>query len=369
MAALRRATQGPEAAYSIGSIEHEVSVLPYSVSHTDHPVPGAGAAVKVAPGVFWVRMPLPFALDHVNLWLLEDGDGWMIIDTGYADDEGRSRWETLFDTVMAPHPVTGILVTHFHPDHIGLADWLVERWRVPLRMSLSEWLQARALSGDRDPKLAAAALQFYRRTGLDGSLVEALTARGNTFARSVPAIPPILMRIRDDDRLIIGGHIWQVIVGGGHSPEHVCLYSADLNILIAGDLVLPKISPNVSVWPQEPGADPLGDFLRSLDRLEALPEDTLVLPSHGRPFRGLRDRIGALRQHHDERLAETLAACRVPRSAASMMKVMFPRPLDTHQLGFAIGEVVAHLNHLVARKALHIREREDGVLHYGIPAD
>ncbi len=310
-------------------------------------MPEAGAAITIAPGILWVRMPLPFALDHINIWLLEDDAGWTIVDTGIGSNRTREYWERIFASALGGKPVIRVIATHFHPDHVGLATWLVGRWNAAFCSSLTEWLLGRALSQEDPESMVGTGLAFYRRAGLDDASLGVLAERGNAYARGVESLPPVLHRLREGDTLTAGGTEWRVIIGGGHSPEHVCLHSAAAKVLIAGDQVLPRISPNISVWPAEPDADPLRDFLETVERLRALPDDTLILPSHDTPFLGLHARLDALAAHHQERLRETLDACETPRSIAEVTRIMFRRPLDPHQLVFAVGEALAHLNHLL----------------------
>jgi glyoxylase-like metal-dependent hydrolase (beta-lactamase superfamily II) len=328
-------------------------------------IPDVGVAQQVAPGLFWLRMPLPFALNHINLWLLADEfsgaldptaptgerqrQGWSVIDCGVANDATQAGWEAVFATALDGLPVQRIVATHCHPDHVGLADWLCRRWNAPLWMSAGEYGFARMMSAALPGVDGSSAFPHFQRHGLtDPALLEQMQQRKNYFPSLVPAMPPSYTRLQDGQRVAIGAHDWRVITGFGHSPEHVALYSDSLTMLIAGDMVLPRISTNVSVFAIEPEANPLQLYLDSLSKFDDLPEDTLVLPAHGKPFRGLHTRIRQLREHHVERLAEVRQACAQWRSAADIVPLMFKRELDVHQLSFALGEALAHLHKLWA---------------------
>jgi glyoxylase-like metal-dependent hydrolase (beta-lactamase superfamily II) len=321
--------------------------------------PGPGAAVEIAAGVVWVRMPLPYALDHVNLWLLDDGDGWTLVDTGHGDEPTRAAWDELATTVLEGRPVRRVVCTHHHPDHIGLAGWLASRWGAELWCTRAEWAEACALTRRTPAEDRAVAEPFYRRAGLPLADLPALLECARSYPDNVSPMPAGYHRIEDGDELVAGGLRWQVVVTGGHSPEHACLFAPDARLLVSGDQVLPHITPNVSLWPGAPGEEPLAEFLASVEGLRSVPPDVLVLPSHGRPFLGLRRRCEELARHHRERLDAVLAACDRPRTAFEVMRVLFERPLDAHQTTFAIGEAIAHLNHLVALRAVG-RERRAG---------
>lgn len=323
-----------------------------------------GEPCPIIPGLHGVRFALPFALDHVNVWLVEEGDGWTIIDTGLADARTRERWRELRHGLLAGRPITRIVATHYHPDHMGLAGWLCAETGAELWTSRTEWLTARLYAQDTSEEWVAAGRRFDHRAGLDDRLIEERAARGNLYRRRVVPPPPSFRRVRHGDQLRLDGSHWQVTVGRGHAPEMLCLFNAEHNLLIAGDQVLPKISPNVSVWPSEPEANPLADFLDSLASFRELPADCLVLPSHGLPFRGLRERIDQLIGHHQERLALALAACATPLTLAEVMPRLFDRALDVHQLQFALGESLAHLNFLVAQGQLERRLDADGRLRF-----
>lgn len=315
--------------------------------------PAPGETVAIAPGVHWLRMRLPFALNHINLWLLEDGPGWTIVDCGYALDETRDAWERIFAERLGDRPVRRIIVTHFHPDHMGLASWLAERWNAPLWTTEKEYLHARMMAQDVGEVSAASRRDFARRAGLDEELCTIFGERQGNYRRGVPAVVPAYHRIGDGTGIEIGGRGWRVIIAEGHAPEHACLYCAETGVLIAGDQILPRISPNISVQAYEPEGDPLARYLASLKKLRAaLPPHILVLPSHNLPFYGVHERIDELAAHHAARCDDVVAACTKPSSAADLLPVLFRRQLDRHQMGFALGEALSHLHYLEGQGAL-----------------
>lgn len=327
--------------------------------------PAPGTAIEVAPGVRWLRMPLPFALDHINLWLLRDGDGWAIVDCGFSSDDTRAAWEPL----LAAHaPITRVIVTHYHPDHIGLAGWLTRRTGTVMWATEAEYLTAHATRDGTAGNVPEALVELFRSHGLDGANLGVIGGRGNAYRRSVEELPTSFRRITDGDDVAIDGNDWRVIVGHGHAPEHASLHCAALGVVISGDMLLPRISTNTSVWATEPDGDPVGQFLRSIRRYLELPADTLVLPSHGLPFRGIASRVAALAAHHEARLGELAAACAEPRAAADVLDILFRRKLDPQQLYFAMGEAIAHLNHLAMKRAI-VRTRDaDGVYRFQRPS-
>ena len=325
--------------------------------------PDAGTTLELAPGVFWLRMPLPFALDHINLWVLRDGDGWTLIDCGLNSARTRELWEAIFESLLAAGSVNRVLVTHFHPDHMGLAGWLTRRFGVELWMTEAEFLITHVTYSQLPGHTKDDTIAMFQRHGLDPAQAEAMRGHPHSYARAVSEPPTAFRRIMDGDRIQIGERTWSVVTGYGHAPEHAALYCRELDVLISGDMVLPKISTNVSVWAEQPEADPLAQFLRSVDRYAQLPSDTLVLPSHGLPFRGLQARAAALHEHHRARLDEVLAACAQPATAAQIVPVLFRRKLDDHQMTFAMGEAIAHLNHLMYQGRL-LRSERDGMLRF-----
>jgi len=346
-------------------------------SQLDYPLgdtlPANGSALEVAPGILWLRMGLPFALNHINLWLLEDErdqgagpvHGWTVVDCGIANDATRDAWEEIFATQLRGLPILRVIATHCHPDHIGLADWICQRWSAPLWATGGEYAFARMMSASLPGVDGTAMFPHFQRHGLnDPAMVEKLQARKNYYASLVPAVPHHYCRLQDGQELKIGQYFWQIITGFGHSPEHASLYCPALQLLISGDMVLPRISTNVSVFAVEPEANPVQLFLDSLTKYKHLPVDTLVLPSHGKPFRGLAIRIEQLNSHHAARLEEVAQACTSPQSAADIVPVMFSRPLDAHQLSFALGEALAHLHKLWFDGVLRRLIDSDGVIRF-----
>ena len=333
-------------------------------------VPAPGEVLDLCPGVRWLRMGLPFALDHINLWLLRDEidgvAGWTIVDCGIDSTPTREAWERVFQEQLQGLPVLRVIVTHFHPDHFGLAHWLTGKWDCRLWMSATDYHLGKMASTSTIGMGGATAADFFGSHGLtDPDSLEKIRARASYFPSMVPAVPPAFRRLMDGDVVRIGGQDWRCIAGHGHSPEHISLFCAQAQVLISGDMVLPRISTNVSVVDVEPEADPLRLYLDSLGRFDDLPADTLVLPAHGKPFTGLHQRISQLRDHHDERLAEVMEACAAaPQTAAELLPVLFKRKLDLHQTTFAMGESVAHLNLLwMAGKLVRSRDAE-GVWRY-----
>ena len=333
-------------------------------------LPETGQTLELAPGVRWLRMQLPFALNHINLWLLRDEidgkQGWTIVDCGIANEDTRAAWEQIFATQLEGLPVLRVIATHFHPDHLGNAAWLTEKWQCRLWMSATDYHVGRQASTSTVGMGGDAAAAFFGSHGLsDPEALEKIRARSSYYPSMVPSVPASYRRLIEGMVVKIGGQAWRCIAGYGHSPEHISLFCPALGILISGDMVLPRISTNVSVVDVEPEADPLTNYLDSLERLKPLPANTLVLPSHGKPFRHLHARLSQLRDHHDERLAEVLAACQEkPNHAADLLDVLFKRKLDLHQTTFAMGESIAHLNALWHAGRLTRQLGEDGVYRF-----
>jgi glyoxylase-like metal-dependent hydrolase (beta-lactamase superfamily II) len=332
---------------------------PIAYPHETSPAPGV--AVSLAPGVEWLCMPLPFALNHINTWLLADGDGFAAVDTGFAQDPIKDAWKS----ALTGRRLTRTIVTHCHPDHLGLAAWLEQETGAGLWIAQGEYLAAHMMVEQIAGYRISAMVEFFRQHGLEQSRIDSLVERGNGYKRGVPEIPATYRRLFPDQRLRIGDHEWRTIVGHGHAPEHMSLYCAELGVLISGDMLLPRISTNISVMASTPLADPLGLFLASIDEYLSLPADTLVLPSHGRPFRGLHARVDQLHAHHAQRCELLVQACRnTPKSAAELIPVLFDREIpDPHQTMFAMGEAIAHLNYLEHAGSMQ-RIEENGLVRY-----
>ena len=333
-------------------------------------LPASGTALEVAPGVRWIRMGLPFALDHINLWLLLDEldgrPGWTVIDCCITRDEAKAQWEEIFATQLEGLPILRVIVTHMHPDHIGLAHWLCARWNAPLWISATDYNAARVGSHTTTGFGGPSAALFFASHGLiDPEAVEKIRGRANYYPSMVPDVPHSFRRMQEGDTVHIGGRDWHCISGYGHAPEHIALYCDALKVLISGDMMLPRISTNVSVYDVEPESNPLKAFLESIDKFAALAPDTLTLPSHGKPFLHLHQRIRQLHEHHRDRLAEVVEACAgKPCSGADIVPVMFKRKLDVHQMTFAMGEAVAHLHSLWFAGKLTRTLDSDGIYRF-----
>jgi len=328
--------------------------------------PANGEVLEVAPGLLWLRMPLPFGLDHINLYLLRHGQGWVAVDTGLNNVQTREVWEGVFAQALGGLPLVAVVCTHFHSDHVGVLGWLAERFRCPVYMTASEF-QAMHQLGGRRATCDWAFSEHYQKAGFTCEQTEALFPLLNS-AHFSPEIPTGFTRLREGVTLNIGGRAWQVLIGRGHSPEHACLYCADDGLLISGDQVLPRITSSVCVEVTEPEANPLGDWLDSIERLRAVPDSVLVLPAHERPFCNLHTRLDQLRDHHLAHVQTLLAACDVPRSAVELMAVMFPKAKGRFDEMMAIGETLAHANYLMAEGRLR-RDEAEGVFRYARTAD
>ncbi len=316
--------------------------------------PETGAVIEVAPGILWTRIPLPFRLNHVNIYLIEDGDGWAVLDTGVSNQATRDLWLALANGALAGRRLTRLIVSHFHPDHIGLAGWMCEQFGMPLLTSQTGYLGCINISLSPGRMADKTYMEFYRRHGMDDDVASLVATQGNGYLKMVSPLPDTFRRLVAGDVLTIGGRDFEILSGDGHAPEQLMLYLREENVFLASDQVLAKITPNVSVWAVEPEGDPLGLYLRSLNVLsDTIPRDALVLPGHQLPFVGLQRRCAELIGHHHERCGMIADACRQsPHSVADLVPVLFHRPLDPHQMSFAFSEVHAHVNYMVGRHDL-----------------
>jgi glyoxylase-like metal-dependent hydrolase (beta-lactamase superfamily II) len=331
--------------------------------------PETGETMQIAPGLFWLRMHLPFSLAHINLWLIDEGDSWSVIDTGVAVDECKSIWEQTFTDTMQDRPISRVIATHLHPDHIGCAGWLTDRFDAPLYMSRDEYLLARILVADTGRATPEEGDRFYTAAGFEPDQLEHYHKMFGMFGRFVAALPESFHRLGDGDELHIGPYEWRVVVGKGHSPEHVCLYCESLNILISGDQLLPTISSNVSVFPTEPEADPLADWMDSLRMLKTrVPGDVLVLPAHGKPFRGAHFRLDELIAEHETVLEKLEILCAKPQRAVDAFPALFKSKINNNNLIMATGESIAHLNYLQNTGRMTVERDDNGVDWYSAMA-
>lgn len=338
-----------------------MSELHYPFENT--PVPGEWQ--PVADGIYWLRMSLPMALDHINLYVLEDAEGWWIIDTGMGLDGTQQAWNTLFDGPMKGKPVIGVIVTHMHPDHVGQAGWLCEKWRAPLYMSFGEYYNARTFSTMPFEKVPWTTREYFIGAGVEQDYMDKMRAKMRGFGSIIEPMPLAYHRLSEGDCLSIGGREWRVMIGSGHSPEHVCLFNERDNLLFSGDQIIPRITSNISVMPSEPKDNPLKRWMASLDRFEAdLPAETLVFPAHNTPFTGVHKRLQYLREHHEDHLQAVEEACLTPRTAVQLLPVLFSRELELTQMNLALGEAIAHINYLLAAGRVSRSTDSNGVHWY-----
>lgn len=330
------------------------------------PTPGTGEALDVAPGVKWLRMPLGGALQFINVWAIADGEGWCVVDTGMQTRDTAQAWRTAFKEGLEGKPITRVIVTHLHPDHIGLAGWMTRKFDCRLWMTRLEYLQCRMLVADTGREAPEDGINFYKAAGWDEDALENYRTRFGGFGKAIYQLPDSYRRVNDGEEFLIGAHTWRVVTGCGHSPDHACLYCPELKLLISGDQVLPRISSNVSVFPTEPEADPLTDWMVSCAKVKReVPDEVLVLPAHNDPFHGLHARLDHLIAGHERSLGRLQALLtRAPKRAVDVFGALFARPIGPDLLGMATGEGLAHINCLIERGQAVAEADADGVIWY-----
>ncbi|AXT40802.1 MBL fold metallo-hydrolase [Alteromonas sp. BL110] len=326
-----------------------------------------GELIEVADGVLWLTMPLPFELDHINLYLIRGEGGWVVIDTGIGTSTTKSLWMRIFEQLDAP--IVGVIVTHLHPDHVGLAGWIADTYNVPFYMTQTEYFTARAFAAGRNGATNTRDVLYYQRAGLDDPMIAKLTSgEGNGYSSVVSPLPISYTRLKHGMTLFLGDNEWVVMIGRGHSPEHACLYNAKKNILISGDHILPIITPNIGAYSTEPDANTLADYLNTLPQFKSLPRNTTVLPAHKLPFIGLHERVDSLIAHHHEHLQALLKACKEPKAVVDLLPVMFRRKLSSRNMVFAVAECLSHLNYLVSEGDISRALNDEGVYTFKVCA-
>ena len=341
-------------------------IAPKGLNYPWEVPPEHGVPIEVAEGVLWFRLPLPMKLDHVNVYALDEGDSWTVIDTGFASKKCKAIWQGMMDGPLSGKPISRVVVTHHHPDHIGLAGWLKSDFGAELVTTRTAWLTARMLTLDVQEVPNAETLAFYKLSGMDAELyAKRATERPFNFADIVAPIPLGYTRIQEGEQIKMGGRTWDIHMGNGHAPEHATFWSQDDNLVLAGDQILSSISPNVGVYATEPMADPIGEWLEACERLNLLVQDDhLVLGGHKLPFTGLPQRMRQLIENHHSALKRLEKYIEPPKSASECFSCLFKRPIGEGEYGLALVESVAHLSHLY-QTGLATRElRSDGAWVY-----
>jgi glyoxylase-like metal-dependent hydrolase (beta-lactamase superfamily II) len=328
--------------------------------------PDPGTITEVEKGLLWLRLPLPYRLDHVNVYLIENAGGWTSFDTGLATSSCKEAWQAALAGPLAGNGLKSLIVSHFHPDHVGLAGWLCEQYSLDLTMPRPEYLHSLVLQCAPADYGEAVFRPFYKRHGLSAEATEIVLSRGHEYLKRTTGVPASYHRIKHGDAITVGDRVFTVLTGGGHALEQAMLHRPEERLFLAADQVIARISPNVSVHPMEPDLDALGIYLASLRAIKAtVAPDVLVLPGHGLPFHGLHHRVDELIEHHGLRCNEITVACKDrPLSVAEIVPHLFTRELDAHQTGFAFGEVLAHVNHMLGLGQLRLETDAGGVDRY-----
>ncbi|MBT8130889.1 MAG: MBL fold metallo-hydrolase [Gammaproteobacteria bacterium] len=308
-------------------------------------------------------MPMGGRLSHINVWVVRDYDGWTVVDTGLQRDEVKACWESIFENHLDGLPVTRVIATHLHSDHTGLAGWITDKWGCELWMSRSDFFMCKVMAADGPSDVPADAIRFYRRAGFTDERLDRYRQRFGQFGANIYPLPAGYRRITDGQYIDIGGREWRAVIGHGHAPEHVCLYCPELKVIIGGDQLLPKITPNVSVQPSEPSANPLLAFLNSCDRFRSLlPPNLLVLPAHESLYEGVHERLTALIDWHEVGLEKLYDLCAEPKRAVDVFPALFKSEITDMSFFPATGESIAHLHCALERRMLVSEEDEHGVL-------
>ena len=324
--------------------------------------PEPGEMTEVAEGVYWIRMPMWGRLNHINVWLLRDYDGWTIVDTGLCNDEVQGLWQKIFDNHLQGLPIKRVIATHLHSDHTGNAGWICQKWDCELWMSRADFYMCKVMAADGPSDVPEDAIRFYRRAGFTEDRLNRYRERFGQFGANIAQLPAGYERIKEGQYIDIGGREWRAVIGHGHAPEHVCLYCPGLKIIIAGDQILPRITPNVSVQPSEPNANPLRDFINSCGRLrEQLPPDLLVLPAHESLYVGVHERLTALIDWHEVALEKMYELCAEPKRAVDVFPALFKSKITDMSFFPATGEAIAHLHCALDRRIVTVEEDEHGV--------
>lgn len=347
--------------------QKKIDPLSYPFAVT--PAIGDGSSIEIAPGLLWLRMPIMASLPSINVWAVAEGDAWTLVDTGMFNPAGIAAWERALPTALQGRPITRIVITHWHRDHAGMAGWLADRFGATLWMTRLEYLHGR-LASTAGILAREDQLRFFKQAGWSDTALATYGAKYSPVDDQISPMPGAYRRLNDGDVIEIGGHKWRVIIGNGHSPEHACLYCAERKLLISGDQVLPRISSNVSVHATEPEANPLADWLASIEKLKReVPDDALVLPAHNAPFYGLHRRLDDLAAEHRRNLERLAASLSSERKAVEVFDALFARPITQAVLDLATGEAIAHLNWLVQAGRAVRSQNADGIYLWRATAD
>tara|TARA_B110000438_G_scaffold300088_1_gene351675 strand:- start:13939 stop:14985 length:1047 start_codon:yes stop_codon:yes gene_type:complete len=327
--------------------------------------PPNGDVLEVSPNLYWLRMPLPIALNHINLWLLEGKNGWTIIDSGMANDESKEVWINLFETLFKGKSLEKLLITHMHLDHSGLAGWLSDHWNLDPYFTEKEYQETQILSEGIEKSQEFIALDFYKSCGYDDASIKRYLERVSYRKTLVTPLNRGYNRIRDKEIITLGDHEWEIMIATGHSPEHACLYSKENNIFVCGDVLLPRITPNISVRPFHAESNPLNDWINSLKEIkERVPDDALILPSHGYPYYGAHKRIDSIVEDHMDKLKSLHKFCKHSKNVIEVFPALFANEINENALILAVGESLAHLNYLIGEGKMEMKKNSDGVNCY-----